>query len=114
MNMARAKKEQYVIRMKILYDKPTLKIHDDIRGDIEFKKDLIDDQVILKSDGFPTYHLAVVIDDYDMKITQVIRGEEWIAWNVWKYYSLFYFFFQSEDGIRDVAVTGVQTCALPI
>lgn len=75
----RANQESYVIRMKIIYGEAILKIHDDIRGDIEFKKELIDDQVILKSDGFPTYHLAVVVDDYDMKITHVVRGEEWIS-----------------------------------
>ena len=76
---ARAEKESHVIRMKIIYGQAILKIHDDIRGDIEFKKDLIDDQVILKSDGFPTYHLAVVVDDHNMKITHVVRGEEWIS-----------------------------------
>lgn len=75
----RAKKEPHVIRMRIIYGGAILKIHDDIRGDIEFKKDLIDDQVILKSDEFPTYHLAVVVDDHDMKITHVVRGEEWIS-----------------------------------
>jgi glutamyl-tRNA synthetase len=50
-----------------------------IRGRIEFENRLIDDQVLLKSDGFPTYHLAVVVDDHLMKITHVIRGEEWIS-----------------------------------
>lgn len=75
----RAKNESHVIRMKILYKDPIVKIHDDIRGDIKFETKLIDDQIILKSDNFPTYHLAVVVDDYDMKITQVIRGEEWIS-----------------------------------
>ena len=75
----RIKKESYVIRMKIIYDKSTLDIRDDIRGIIQFKTELIDDQVILKSDKFPTYHLAVVVDDHDMEITQVIRGEEWIS-----------------------------------
>ena len=50
-----------------------------IRGDIEFDLNLIDDPIIIKSDGFPTYHFANVIDDHLMKITHVIRGEEWIS-----------------------------------
>jgi glutamyl-tRNA synthetase len=53
-------------------------IHDLIYGDVTFEHKLIDDQVILKSDGFPTYHLAVVVDDHAMRISHVIRGEEWI------------------------------------
>jgi glutamyl-tRNA synthetase len=65
--------------MKIEYHEPTLNIKDDIRGEIKFEIKLIDDQVILKSDRFPTYHLAVVVDDHDMEITHVIRGEEWIS-----------------------------------
>ncbi len=52
---------------------------DIIRGKISFDNKLIDDQVLLKSDGFPTYHLAVVVDDYLMKISHVIRAEEWIS-----------------------------------
>ncbi len=53
-------------------------IHDLIYGDIVYENSVLDDQVILKSDGFPTYHLAVVVDDHFMEITHVIRGEEWI------------------------------------
>lgn len=53
-------------------------IHDIIYGDITYEHKVLDDQVILKSDGFPTYHLAVVIDDHYMNISHVIRGEEWI------------------------------------
>ena len=49
-----------------------------IHGRIVFDNDSIDDQVIMKSDGFPTYHLANVVDDHLMKITHVIRGEEWL------------------------------------
>ena len=52
--------------------------HDVIRGDISFDNADIDDQVLLKSDGFPTYHLAVVVDDHLMEITDVIRSDEWI------------------------------------
>ena len=53
-------------------------VHDLIYGDIVYDNKLLDDQVIIKSDGFPTYHLAVVVDDHFMKISHVIRGEEWI------------------------------------
>ncbi|MCE1187555.1 MAG: glutamate--tRNA ligase [Ignavibacteria bacterium] len=67
----------YVIRMNIA---PGLVVEFDdvIRGHISFNSEIIDDQVLLKSDGFPTYHLANVIDDHMMKITHVIRGEEWL------------------------------------
>ncbi|MFI5205418.1 MAG: glutamate--tRNA ligase, partial [Candidatus Paceibacterales bacterium] len=53
-------------------------VHDLIYGDITYQNAILDDQVILKSDGFPTYHLAVVVDDHLMEISHVIRGEEWI------------------------------------
>ena len=53
--------------------------HDAIHGDITFSYRNVDDQVLIKSDGFPTYHLAVVVDDHLMKISHVIRGEEWIS-----------------------------------
>ncbi len=69
---------KYVIKLKINKNS-SLKINDLIRGDIEFDLNLIDDPIIIKSDGFPTYHFANVIDDYLMKITHVIRGEEWIS-----------------------------------
>lgn len=52
--------------------------NDLIKGEIKVKAEEIDEQVLLKSDGFPTYHLAVVVDDYLMKITHVIRGEDWL------------------------------------
>jgi len=68
----------YVIRMRVP-DNESITIHDEIRGDITFDSNLIDDQVILKSDGYPTYHLAVVVDDHLMGITHVLRGEEWIT-----------------------------------
>lgn len=67
-----------VIRLKMPYEGKTV-IKDILRGDISFENNLIDDQVLLKADGFPTYHLANVVDDYLMKITHVIRAEEWIA-----------------------------------
>ena len=69
---------KYVIKLKI-NNNFSLKINDMIRGDIEFDLNLIDDPIIIKSDGFPTYHFANVIDDHLMKITHVIRGEEWIS-----------------------------------
>jgi len=57
----------------------TISFSDLVRGDISFRADAIDDQVLLKSDGFPTYHLANVVDDHLMQVTHVIRGEEWLS-----------------------------------
>lgn len=68
----------YVIRLNIPEEGQTT-FHDLLRGDITFENKLIDDQVLLKSDGYPTYHLAVVVDDYLMKISHIIRAEEWIS-----------------------------------
>ncbi|HVZ58595.1 MAG TPA: glutamate--tRNA ligase [Patescibacteria group bacterium] len=68
----------YVIRMKVP-DNQTVVLHDLIMGDIEFESNTIDDQVILKSDGFPTYHLGVVVDDHLMEISHVFRGREWVS-----------------------------------
>jgi glutamyl-tRNA synthetase len=67
----------YVIRFRIP-EKETLVFHDLIRGEISVNTDLLDDKVLFKSDGMPTYHLANVVDDHLMKITHVIRGEEWL------------------------------------
>ncbi len=53
-------------------------VHDSVKGQVVFENTLVDDQVLLKSDGFPTYHLASVVDDHHMRITHVIRGEEWL------------------------------------
>ena len=53
-------------------------VHDALRGPVSFRNDLLDDHVLLKRDGFPTYHLASVVDDQAMQITHVIRGEEWL------------------------------------
>ncbi len=72
------KKEPYVIRLKVPQAGAT-KFNDLIRGEISFQNGLLDDQVLLKSDGFPTYHLGVVVDDHLMEITHVIRAEEWIS-----------------------------------
>ncbi len=66
-----------VIRFAMPLEGQTI-IHDLIYGVIVYENKLLDDQVILKSDGFPTYHLAVVVDDHYMQISHVIRGDEWI------------------------------------
>lgn len=69
--------ENYVIRLKIDGNED-IEFQDLIRGDVKFNKLQVDDKVLLKSDGMPTYHLANVVDDFLMKITHVIRGEEWL------------------------------------
>ena len=69
--------ESYVIRMKVP-DEGTCVIEDMLRGTIEIDWSQVDCQILLKSDGMPTYHLANVVDDHLMEITHVIRGEEWI------------------------------------
>ncbi len=72
------KHQPFVVKF-LLDKKKSLIINDGIRGDIKFDLNLIEDPIIIKSDGFPTYHFANVIDDHLMKITHVIRGEEWIS-----------------------------------
>ncbi|HSD71517.1 MAG TPA: glutamate--tRNA ligase, partial [Thermoanaerobaculia bacterium] len=67
----------HVVRMKMPVEGAT-RFTDLIRGPVEFENALIDDQVLLKTDGFPTYHLANVVDDHLMGITHVIRAEEWL------------------------------------
>ncbi|MCF8237733.1 MAG: glutamate--tRNA ligase [Saprospiraceae bacterium] len=69
--------EDFIIRLKI---DPGQEIHvqDEIRGDVVFRSDELDDKVLLKTDGMPTYHLANIVDDHLMGITHVIRGEEWL------------------------------------
>ena len=69
---------KYVVRLKVEREGETT-FHDLIRGDITFKNSEIDDQILMKSDGFPTYHLAVVVDDHLMGITHISRGEEWLS-----------------------------------
>lgn len=68
----------YVVRLKVPADGET-SFRDELRGDVKFSHNNVDDQVLLKSDGFPTYHLANVVDDHLMGITDVIRAEEWIS-----------------------------------
>jgi glutamyl-tRNA synthetase len=67
-----------VIRLKVP-ESTTVAFDDIVRGRVEFSSDMLDDQVLLKSDGFPTYHLANVVDDHLMEISHVIRGEEWLS-----------------------------------
>lgn len=69
--------ENFVIRFKTIPE-TTVETRDIIRGDVSFNSSLLDDKVLFKSDGMPTYHLANVVDDYLMKISHVIRGEEWL------------------------------------
>jgi glutamyl-tRNA synthetase len=69
--------EPHVIRQKITEDRDII-VNDIIRGKVSFDTNLLDDQILVKSDGFPTYHLANIVDDHMMEITHVIRGEEWL------------------------------------
>jgi glutamyl-tRNA synthetase len=68
----------YVVRLKVPAEGET-SFRDELRGEVKFSHNNVDDQVLLKSDGFPTYHLANVVDDHQMRITDVIRAEEWIS-----------------------------------
>ncbi|MTI87189.1 MAG: glutamate--tRNA ligase [Balneolaceae bacterium] len=70
--------DEYVVRLKVPR-KETVRFEDEIRGTVSFDTSGLDDQVLLKSDGMPTYHLANVVDDHTMKISHVIRGEEWLS-----------------------------------
>ena len=70
--------DPYVVRLKVPR-RETVKFEDLIRGVVSFDTAGLDDQVLLKSDGMPTYHLANVVDDHTMAITHVIRGEEWLS-----------------------------------
>jgi len=67
----------YVIRIRVDPDQQVI-LNDLIRGEITFSTDGVDDKVLLKADGMPTYHLAVVVDDYLMEISHAFRGEEWL------------------------------------
>lgn len=69
--------DDYVIRFKSP-ENQTLELYDIIRGDIEIDTSILDDKVLFKADGMPTYHLANIVDDHLMEITHVIRGEEWL------------------------------------
>ncbi|MCB0706021.1 MAG: glutamate--tRNA ligase [Saprospiraceae bacterium] len=67
----------YTVRLKVPSGE-TVTVQDQIRGEVSFQSDELDDKVILKGDGMPTYHLANIVDDHLMEITHVIRGEEWL------------------------------------
>ena len=69
--------EPYVVRFKFPAD-TDITVHDLIRGDVTMNSNLLDDKVLFKSDGMPTYHLANIVDDHTMLISHVIRGEEWL------------------------------------
>ena len=72
-----ARGETPVVRFKMPLDGSTT-VNDLVRGEVTFENRLVDDFVMLKSDGYPTYHLAHLVDDYEMGITHVLRGEEWL------------------------------------
>ena len=74
----RMKNEQHVVKLKIQSNQ-LINTCDEIRGKITFDLNLVEDPIIFKSDGYPTYHFANVIDDHYMKISHVIRGEEWLS-----------------------------------
>jgi nondiscriminating glutamyl-tRNA synthetase len=70
--------EKFVIRMKMPNEGVTV-LEDLVRGRVEFKNALVDDQVLIKADGFPTYHFALIVDDHTMEVTHVTRSEEWLS-----------------------------------
>ena len=70
--------DAYVVRLKVPR-RETIRFEDEIRGFVSFESHGLDDQVLLKSDGLPTYHMANVVDDHSMGVTHVIRGEEWLS-----------------------------------
>jgi nondiscriminating glutamyl-tRNA synthetase len=72
------KGERFVVRMKVPLE-GEITFEDAVRGTVTIPYSVVDDQIIMKSDGFPTYHLAVVVDDHLMGVSHVIRGEEWLA-----------------------------------
>lgn len=73
------KGEKSVVRFRIANDQENIVFEDQIRGKVSIHAYTLDDQIILKSDGFPTYHLANVVDDHLSNVTHVIRGEEWLS-----------------------------------
>ena len=73
-----AQGEPYTIRFKVPLDGVTV-AHDHLRGDITTDNKQLNDQVILKTDGLPTYHLAAMVDDHEMQITHIMRGSEWLG-----------------------------------
>lgn len=76
-NLKLKNRDPYTIRLKVPVNQE-ISFNDLIRGKIKINSNEIDDQVLIKSDGFPTYHFAVVVDDHLMGISHIIRGEEWL------------------------------------
>ena len=74
----RVESGRFVVRMMVP-EKKIINVVDQVRGSLKFNSEELEDKIILKSDGMPTYHLANVVDDNEMKITSVIRGEEWLS-----------------------------------
>ncbi len=70
--------EPYTIRLKVPRDE-IVSVKDIVRGEVSFQSNELDDKILLKGDGMPTYHMANIVDDYLMKISHVIRGEEWLS-----------------------------------
>ncbi|SAM08104.1 hypothetical protein [Absidia glauca] len=73
-----AKNTPYTIRHNV-FTQGITSFHDHVHGKVQFQHHVLDDTILIKSDGFPTYHLANVVDDHQMGITHVLRGEEWIS-----------------------------------
>ena len=84
----------YTIRLKVDPGQ-SIVIQDKIRGEVVFDSTELDDKVLLKTDGYPTYHLANVVDDHLMEVTDVIRGEEWLPSTA--HHVLLYRAFEWED-----------------
>lgn len=92
--------ENYVIRIKMPKNE-TIVVTDLIRGEVKFDTNVLDDKVLFKSDGMPTYHLANIVDDHLMKISHVIRGEEWLP--SLPLHKLLYQYFGWEDSMPQFA-----------
>lgn len=92
--------DPYTIRLKVPRDEEVL-INDIVRGEVVFKTNELDDKVMLKGDGMPTYHLANIVDDHLMKISHVVRGEEWLPSTA--HHVLLYRFFGWEDTMPQFA-----------
>ncbi len=76
-NALMARGVPFTIRLKVPFGE-AVSVNDIVRGQVTFQSELLDDKVMFKADGMPTYHLANVIDDHSMRITHVVRGEEWL------------------------------------
>lgn len=92
--------DDYVIRLKVPEDE-TVTFNDLVRGEVSFQTNELDDKVLMKSDGMPTYHLANIVDDHLMQISHVIRGEEWLPST--GHHVLLYRAFGWEDSMPEFA-----------